>query len=138
MRLFIALVATAALAPGCSKNRGIQRPESPSTTGQLHTDLPAPQGFDYAPERGNITDTSPTGKFRVVKQTLTGPKRDLAPTVKFYEEVFPEHGWTLEKKETAANGAVHLDFSKGIERCHVEVHGLPGGDTTAKVSVNRK
>ena len=138
MRLFHAIVALVALALSGCQDRGIKRPPSPSSTGQIHPDLPAPPGFDYAPERGNLTDSPPGSKFRVIKQSLTGPKRDVAPTVTFYEEVFPKHGWTLDSKETADNGATNLTFSKGVEVCHVEVHGLPGEDTTAKVTVNRK
>ena len=134
--LLIALVALA-VVPAC-KNRGLQKPEAPYPTGIQHPDIPAPPGFDYAPQRGNSSITSPDGSFRVVKQMLIGPKRDLAPTVKWYEEVFPEHGWTLDKKEKAPNGAINLHFSKGVELCHVVVHGLPGKDTTARVTVDRK
>lgn len=125
-----ALLALAA----CENPPKVLTPDSPSTVGAVHVDLPAPQGFVYVK---NISDSSPTGAFRVVNQVLEGRNQRVQAAVDFYKQAFPAQGWSLEKEEGSARDAVRLSFVKKEERCRVEIKDLPQL-VKSTLNVNRK
>lgn len=124
-----ALLALAA----CENPPKVVQPDSPSTVGATHIDLPAPRGFVYVQ---NIGDTSPTGAFRVVTQVLEGKDQRLPAAVAFYKEAFPAQGWTLEGEEAGPRDA-RLSFVKKQERCKIEIKDAPD-KVTSTLKVNRK
>lgn len=129
------LLATLTLAlAACENPPKVMTPDSPSSVGALHTDLPAPGGFVYVK---NISDTSPTGAFRVVTQVLEGKDQRVESAARFYKEAFPAQGWTLESEEGGVREGLRLSFVKKEERCRVELKDGPGA-VTSTLKVNRK
>ena len=133
MKKTLALLALA--VAGCQDGPKVVAPESPSRSGALHQDLPAPPGFVYVE---NLTDTSPTAAFRVVNQVLEGRNQRVAGAVKFYKEAFPVHGWTLQSEEGDLRDAVRLSFVKKDERCVVDVKDASQTLVRSTLRVSRK
>ncbi|HEX7896208.1 MAG TPA: hypothetical protein VF950_00410 [Planctomycetota bacterium] len=131
---FLALLLPLALA-ACENPPKVMNPDSPSTVGALHADLPAPNGFVYVK---NVGDTNPTGAFRVLTQVLEGKQQRVEAAVKFYKEAFPAHGWALEGEEGSAKDAIRLSFLKKEERCRVEIKDTTRELVTSTVKVTRK
>lgn len=131
---FSLLSATLLLA-ACENPPKVVTPDSPSTRGAVHADLPAPQGFVYTE---NIGDKNPAGTFRVLTQALSGKDQRVDGAVAFYKQALPGHGWTLEKEEGDARSAVRLSFVKKEERCRIEVKDASRTEVVATLKVNRK
>lgn len=119
---------------GCA-DETLQFPDPPHAQGTVYEDLPAPEGFVYVQNYGN---RNPSGDFRVWTQWLRGKDRRVEPTVKFYKEIFPKHGWTLEKEEGAYPKPVNLSFVKKAERCRITVDEESTSVLRVDVKVNRK
>ena len=130
----LAAVLLFALA-ACSDAPRIERPVSPSTVGAVHADLPAPEGFRYMK---NVSNTSPTGAFRVVNQNLEGPNRRVEDAAKFFHDVYPRHGWTLEAGDAPGGAGVTLSFVKKAERCTLFIRNKSRGLVSITLKVNRK
>ena len=125
------LGCAAALAiAGCNDPAKVVVPNSPSNVNQVHPDLPSPNGFEYTK---NISDTSPTGAFRVVTQELEGKNQRTAGAAAFYKDTFPRHQWTLEKEEGDGKVAATLSFTKKDERCRIEIKDF--GTTLVKITL---
>jgi len=134
-RLLSAVLALAAVI-GCENTAKVVNPNPPtSKTDVRHPDLPAPEGFVYDT---NITDTSPTGAFRVINQALSGKNRRVEGAAKFYKEVLPVHGWALEGEEGTAAGPIKLKFAKKDERCQIEIKDASQTVVAVSLKVNRK
>ena len=131
---FLALLLPLALA-ACENPPKVMNPDSPSTVGALHADLPAPNGFVYVK---NVGDTNPTGAFRVLTQILEGKEQRVEAAAQFYKQAFPTHGWTLESEEGSARDAVRLSFLKKEERCRVEIKDASRTMVTSTVKVSKK
>ncbi len=127
-----ALIFSALALAGCG-DFSIEEPPPPMPVGTLHEDIPAPEGFTYVENFGN---TSPTGAFRVTRQVLRGPRR-AQDCAGFYRDVFPRHGWALERDQTAVGGDVNMSFTKKAERCVLEIREQ-GSTTSITVKVDRK
>ncbi len=135
-RLLCAAAILLAAVPGCENPPRVVTPDPPtSKTDVRHPDLPAPEGFVYDT---NITDTSPTGAFRVITQALSGKNRRVEGAAKFYKEVLPVHGWTLEGEEGTAAGPMKLAFVKKDERCRIEIKDASPTAVAVSLKVNRK
>ena len=119
----------------CENPPKVVQPDSPSTLGALHPDLPAPGGFVYVK---NVGDTNPSGTFRVLTQVLEGKDQRVEAATKFYKETFPAHGWTLEGQEGTPKDTVRLSFVKKQERCRVEITDTSRTLVTSTLKVNRK
>lgn len=133
MKLWPAAALALVALLGC-KDPKIVEPTPPMTVGAVHEDLPPPEGFAYVDNYGN---TSPTGAFRVLTQTLRGNRRvELA--VNFYKEVFPRHKWTLEKEEGNLKTDARLSFVKNDERCSIEIRDESQTSVFIKIKVDRK
>lgn len=134
-RLLSAALALAVVI-GCDNPPKVVNPNPPtSKTDVRHPDLPAPEGFVYDT---NITDTSPTGAFRVINQALSGKNRRVEGAAKFYKEVLPSHGWTLEGEDGTAAGPIKLKFAKKDERCQIEIKDASQTVVAVSLKVNRK
>ena len=131
---FLVLPALLVLA-ACENPPKVVQPDSPSTLGALHADLPAPNGFVYVK---NVGDTNPSGTFRVLTQVLEGKDQRVEAAAKFYKDAFPGHGWTLEGEEGSARDSVRLAFVKKQERCRVEIADATRTMVTSTLKVNRK
>jgi len=113
----------------------VVQPPSPGSPA-LQEDLPAPHGFDL---KESQTNPNPTGAFRVIKQTLQGRNRKVDFVVGFYEETFPKHGWTLEKKAgDLKNGPATLAFLKKEERCDIEIKEETSNTVGIRLNVTKK
>ncbi len=135
-RLLIAALVLTAAALGCENPPRVVNPDPKTSKLDVrHPDLPAPEGFVYDT---NITDTNPTGSFRVINQSLTGKNRRVEGAAKFYKEVLPTHGWTLEGQEGTAAGPVTLKFLKKDERCRIEIKDKSQTEVGVVLKVNRK
>jgi hypothetical protein len=135
VRLLAAAIALAAAA-ACDNPPKVVNPDPPtSKTDVRHPDLPAPEGFVYDV---NITDTSPTGAFRVINQALTGKNRRVEGASRFYKDVLPTHGWKLEGEEGGAAGPMKLVFVKKDERCRIEIKDKSQTEVAVSLKVNRK
>ena len=130
----LALSALLALA-ACENPPKVVQPDAPSTVGAVHADIPAPQGFVYVT---NISDTNPSGTFRVLTQVLEGKDQRVEAAAAFYKQALPAHGWALESEEGSAKDAVRLSFLKKQERCRVEIKDATRTMVTSSVKVNRK
>ena len=135
MRSWPVAAAFCCLLAACEGGPRVVTPPSPSTQGTVHPDLPLPEGFVY---RKNVSDKNPTGAFRVVNQTAVGKNRNVEFAAKFYREVFPRHGWTLEGEDRSPRGNVSLVFVKKEERCRIQLRASDRTTTTAVIDVNRK
>ena len=131
---FLTLSALLVLA-ACENPPKVVQPDSPSTVGALHADLPAPPGFVYVK---NVGDTTPSGAFRVLTQVMEGKDQRVEAAVNFYKQAFPAHGWTLEGEEGTAKDAVRLSFLKKEERCRVEIKDDSRTMVMSSLKVNRK
>lgn len=131
---FLVLPALLALA-ACENQGKIVTPDSPSTMGAVHTDLPAPQGFVYVK---NIGDQNPSGTFRVLTQVLEGENQRVDGAAAFYKQAFPAQGWTFEKEEGSARDILRLAFVKKEERCRIEIKDESRTKVVATLKVNRK
>jgi hypothetical protein len=118
MKGWISCAAALALAVGCNDPAKVVVPQSPSNVNQVHPDLPSPNGFEYTK---NISDTNPTGDFRVVTQELEGKDKRTAGAAAFYKDTYPKHHWALEKEEGDGKTSVALSFVKKDERCRIEI-----------------
>ena len=135
-RLLIAALAVTAAALGCEHTPQVVNPDPKTSKLDVrHPDLPAPEGFVYDT---NITDTSPTGAFRVINQTMTGKNRRVEGAAKFYREILPSHGWTAEGEEGTAAGPMKLRFVKKDERCLIEIKDKSQTEVGITLKVNRK
>jgi hypothetical protein len=133
MKLWPAAALALVALLGCKEPK-IVEPPPPMTVGTVHEDLPPPEGFTYVDNYGN---TSPTGSFRVLTQTMRGNRRvELA--VSFYKEVFPRHKWTLEKEEGNLKTDAKLSFVKNDERCRIEIRDESQTSVLVKLKVDRK
>lgn len=117
------------------KEPPIQTPPSPSTTGRLFEDLPVPEGFTYSE---NISNTNPTGAFRVITQKLRGPNRRIEGAVNYYKAALPPHRWELEREDGKAPGPVKLSFVKKEERCRIEISDESPTVVRVVLKVDRK
>jgi hypothetical protein len=134
MRHLLLLPALLALA-ACENPPKVVQPDSPSTLGAVHADLPAPQGFVYAK---NIGDTNPSGAFRVITQVLEGKDQRVEAAAAFYKQAFPTHGWILESEDGTPRDVLRLSFAKKQERCKIEIKDASRTEVVATVKVNRK
>lgn len=132
MKHLVLLPAILALA-ACENPPKIVNPDSPSTLGAVHVDLPAPQGFVYTK---NIGDRTPN--FRVLTQILEGKEQRVEGAVAFYKQAFPAQGWTLESEEGSARDGIRLSFTKKEERCRIEIKDQSRTLVLATLKVNRK
>lgn len=119
--------------PGCKEPRVVE-PPPPMTIGQIHEDLPPPEGFTYVENYGN---QNPTGDFRVWTQVLRGNRR-VEQAVRFYKEIFPRHRWSLEKEEGNLKTEARLSFIKGSERCRIEIRDESLTSVLIRIKVDRK
>jgi hypothetical protein len=135
MKPSLVLAVSLLAAAGCKDGPPVVQPPPPGSQA-LQEDLPAPHGFEL---KDNQTHTNPTGAFRVVKQYLQGRNRKIDYVVGFYEETFPKHGWTLEKKGgDLKNGPASLSFLKKDERCDIEVKDETSATVGIRLNVTRK
>jgi hypothetical protein len=136
VRLLIAALVVTAVSTGCDNPPKVVNPDPKTSKLDVrHPDLPAPEGFVYDT---NITDTSPTGAFRIINQTMTGKNRRVEGAAKFYKEVLPTHGWTAEGEEGTAAGPMKLKFVKKDERCQIEIKDKSQTEVGIALKVNRK
>jgi hypothetical protein len=133
MKLWPAAVLALVALLGCKEPRVVE-PPPPMSVGVVHEDLPAPEGFSYVDNFGN---TSPTGAFRVLTQTMRGNRR-VEQAVNFYKEVFPRHKWTMEKEEGNLKTDARLSFVKGDERCGIEIKDESQTSVFIRLKVDRK
>ncbi len=132
MKIWLTALLPLLLLTGCPK---IVPTDPPMTTGMVYEDLPAPQGFVYDV---NFTNTNPTGDFRILTQDLRGKDRRVEPTVKFYKEIFPTKGWTLESEAGEPPGEVKLVFKKKSEVCRIGVRDEKSTNTFVTLRVGLK
>ena len=135
MKGWISCAAVLALAVGCNDPAKVVVPVSPSNVNQVHPDLPAPQGFEYTK---NISDTNPTGDFRVVTQELEGKNQRTSVAAAFFKDAYPRHQWALEKEEGDGKTAAVLTFVKKDERCRVEIKDFGTDLVKIQLKVTRK
>ena len=132
---WMSCAAVLALASGCKDPAKVVVPVSPSNVNQVHPDLPAPQGVEYVE---NISDTNPTGDFRVVTQELDGKDQRTATAAAFYKDTFPRHQWALEKEEGDGKTAATLIWVKKDERCRIEIKDASPTLVKISLKVTRK
>lgn len=135
MNVRLSAAAVALILAACEQTPKLANPPSPSDEGRVYPDLPLPPGFIY---RGNVSDKSPTGAFRVVNQTAEAKNRRLDLAAKFIGDVFPRHGWKLENEDRSAAGGVTLVFVKKEERCRVQLSQKDRTTVAFRLNVNRK
>jgi hypothetical protein len=130
----LVLPALLALA-ACENPPKVVQPDSPSTLGAVHADLPAPQGFVYVK---NIGDRNPSGAFRVLTQVLEGKDQRVEAAAAFYKQALPVHGWVFESEEGSARDVLRLSFSKKEERCRIEIKDASRTLVVSSLKVNKK
>jgi hypothetical protein len=135
MKGWISCAAALALAVGCNDPAKVVVPQSPSNVNQVHPDLPSPNGFEYTK---NISDTNPTGDFRVVTQELEGKEQRTSVAAAFFKDTYPRHHWTLEKEEGDGKTAAALTFVKKDERCRIEIKDASSTLVKISLKVTRK
>ena len=135
MKLWIASAALVAALLGCESGPKIVTPPPPSKANVIHPDLPVPLNFTYAE---NLTDSSPTGSFRVINQTIHGPNMRVDGAAKFYRDTLPGQGWTLESEDAPRNGPVRQAWTKKGERCRIEINDPQRTVVVVSLKVNRK
>ena len=136
MKSWTLAAALAVLASaGCQDGPKIVVPPPASTSGAVHADLPCPPGFVYSE---NLSDTNPTGAFRVIMQQIKGPNQRVEGAAKFFKSAYPGQGWSLEGEDTKDLGVVRLAFTKKNERCRVEIKDETPTSVLIILKVTRK
>ena len=132
---FLAVAFAALASAGCQDGPKIVVPPPASTSGAVHADLPCPPGFVYSE---NLSDSNPTGAFRVIMQQIKGPNQRVEASAKFFKTVYPGQGWSLESEDTQQLGVVRLAFTKKNERCRVEIKDETPTSVLIVLKVTRK
>ena len=111
-------------------------PESGVLSQDIFEDLPAPKGAQYRVEE-NQSFSYRGREFRCGKfvYDFAGSQKEA---VSFFESTMtaPPYSWTLEKKQRAAVESTYLVFTKGDDRCMVEIdRKRNAGQTHDKVTI---